>query len=145
MILYCSGGQLEAQEEMEEGELESSQGLNKTLTDSPASPDVAAMVTGSPILIIPASPPHRPLLSEEGGSGNSSREEDNEEEEEEEDIDEDILYLRLIALRSLAGEDRTERREKQVLAREMQELIEEADEAATFQHFHSEGSGVLKG
>jgi hypothetical protein len=94
------------------------------------------MVTGSPLHIIPASPPRA--------------DEDSRDEEDttgdEEDIDEDILYLRLIALRSMAAEDKleegnsTESRERQeVLAREMQELIEEAEEAASYEMYQNAG------
>ncbi len=108
--------------------------------DSPASPDMdAATVTGSPVRIIPASPP--PKSAEE-----SSRDEDTageeQEEEEEDDIDEDILYLRLIALRSMAveGEQRERAKEKQEeLAKEMQELLDEAEEAASYDLIQNAG------
>jgi hypothetical protein len=108
--------------------------------DSPASPDMdAATVTGSPVRIIPASPP--PKSAEE-----SSRDEDTageeQEEEEEDDIDEDILYLRLIALRSMAaeGEQRERTKEKQEeLAKEMQELLDEAEEAASYDLMQNAG------
>ena len=118
--------------------------------ESPASPDVAAMVTGSPVKIIPASPP-----PPSAAAGEESRGEDTttgeEEEDEEEDIDEDLLYLRLIALRSMAAEENAEgskeRMEKQVLAKEMQELIAEAEEAASYEFFQSAGmrTGYLVG
>ena len=47
-------------------------------------------------------------------------------------MDEDILYLRLIALRSLAVEEKKEQGqlEENNLAIEMQELLEEAEVAA---------------
>ena len=59
------------------------------------------------------------------------------DEEEEEDMDEDLLYLRLIALRSLAEENKTEDAATAAsgdadnnLAQEMKELLEEAEDAA---------------
>ena len=59
------------------------------------------------------------------------------DEEEEEDMDEDLLYLRLIALRSLAEENKTDDAETAAsgdadnnLAQEMKELLEEAEDAA---------------
>ena len=90
------------------------------LVDSPASPDDPTAVAGSPLKIIPASPT-RP---QESGS------------EDDEDIDEDILYLRLIALRSMAAEEEKEKEKKnenqarESMAQEMQQLLEEANEAA---------------
>ena len=61
-----------------------------------------------------------PLLDDEGGDPLG-----------EEDLDEDILYLRLIALRSLAVEEkRLEEQEENKLGIEMQELLEEAELAA---------------
>jgi hypothetical protein len=108
--------------------------------DSPASPDMdAATVTGSPVRIIPASPP--PKSAEESSrDGDTAGEE--QEEEEEDDIDEDILYLRLIALRSMAveGEQRERTKEKQEeLAKEMQELLDEAEEAASYDLIQNAG------
>ena len=131
---------MDASGDLEDGEIPSADSRLKTsavisAVDSPASPDISAMVTGSPVKIIPASPPRK---DEESGS---SREDD--EEEEEEDIDEDILYLRLIALRSMAAEEKAEgekeSREKQVLAREMQELLDEAEEAASYENYQNTG------
>ena len=139
-VLLFSGGLLDASGDLEDGEIPSADSRLKTsavisAVDSPASPDISAMVTGSPVKIIPASPPRK---DEESGS---SREDD--EEEEEEDIDEDILYLRLIALRSMAAEEKAEgekeSREKQVLAREMQELLDEAEEAASYENYQNTG------
>ena len=92
--------------------------------DSPASPDMgpAHHVSGSPLKIIPRSP---------------MRDIPGNDEEEEEDMDEDLLYLRLIALRSLAEENKTEDAETAAsgdadnnLAQEMKELLEEAEDAA---------------
>ena len=89
--------------------------------DSPASPDVENHhVSGSPLKIIPRSP---------------MREAQEDQEEEEEDMDEDLLYLRLIALRSLAEENKTEESgtaesKDSNLAEEMKELLEEAEDAA---------------
>ena len=88
--------------------------------DSPASPDISQEVSGSPLKIIPRSPTQEI-------KGNSSGEEDD-------DMDEDLLYLRLIALRSLASEDKkpeeTETEKDDDLAVEMRELLEEAEVAA---------------
>ena len=84
--------------------------------DSPASPEDAA-VTGSPLKIIPASP-----------TGPSTEPVSDEDD----DIDEDLLYLRLIALRSMAAEEEKEKA-KLEMTEEMHELIEEADEAAGLQ------------
>lgn len=91
--------------------------------DSPASPEnVNNQVTGSPLKIIPRSP----MRGDSAGNGSAN--------EEEEDLDEDILYLRLIALRSLAEENQSEDAEGGVgdnkLAEEMKELLEEAEVAA---------------
>ena len=139
MCLLFSGGLLDASGDLEDGEIPSADSRLKksaviSAVDSPASPDISAMVTGSPVKIIPASPPRK---DEDSGS---SREDD---EEEEEDIDEDILYLRLIALRSMAAEEKAEgekeSREKQVLAREMQELLDEAEEAASYENYQNTG------
>ena len=90
--------------------------------DSPASPDISQEVSGSPLKIIPRSPTQEI-------KGNSSGEEDD-------DMDEDLLYLRLIALRSLASEDKKPEEEAEVegdneLAVEMRELLEEAEVAAS--------------
>ncbi len=132
---------------MEDGEIDSTDSPTKSLRweatmslDSPASPDMdAATVTGSPVRIIPASPP--PKSAEESSrDGDTAGEE--QEEEEEDDIDEDILYLRLIALRSMAveGEQRERTKEKQEeLAKEMQELLDEAEEAASYDLIQNAG------
>ena len=87
--------------------------------DSPASPDMdpAHHVTGSPLKIIPRSP-----MRDVQGQG--------DQDEEEEDMDEDLLYLRLIALRSLAEENKAEQSGDTKLAAEMKELLEEAEDAA---------------
>ena len=89
------------------------------MLDSPASPDTRQEVTGSPVRIIPGSP-----QQDEGGGDSLG---------EEEDLDEDILYLRLIALRSLAVEEKRQQgeMEENKLAIEMQELLEEAEVAAS--------------
>ena len=89
------------------------------LFDSPASPEMDALVSGSPLKIIPRSPMREPPG----------------DDDEEEDMDEDLLYLRLIALRSLAEEHKTEEGEvgesgTTTLAKEMKELLEEAEDAA---------------
>ena len=83
--------------------------------DSPASPDMdpAHHVSGSPLKIIPRSPMR-----------------DVQGDQEEEDMDEDLLYLRLIALRSLAEENKAEQSGDSKLAEEMKELLEEAEDAA---------------
>jgi len=88
------------------------------MVDSPASPDTRQEVTGSPLRIIPGSPQQDEGVDSLG---------------EEEDLDEDILYLRLIALRSLAVEEKREQgvMEENKLAMEMQELLEEAEVAAS--------------
>jgi len=93
-------------------------GADIVMVDSPASPDFRQEVTGSPVRVIPRSPLH------DDGGGESLG--------EEEDLDEDILYLRLIALRSLAVEEKREQGqiEESKLAMEMQELLEEAEVAA---------------
>ena len=93
-------------------------GADVIMVDSPASPDFRQEVTGSPVRVIPRSPLH------DDGGGESLG--------EEEDLDEDILYLRLIALRSLAVEEKREQGqiEESKLAMEMQELLEEAEVAA---------------
>ena len=147
-IIICrSTDQLETGRDLEDGEIDSADSPTKSTRwgegshalDSPASPDLeAAMVTGSPVRIIPASPPHR-------AADESSKDEDTGGEEEE-DIDEDILYLRLIALRSMAAEGSQESREqqertkeKQELAKEMQELIDEAEEAASYELIQNAG------
>ena len=92
--------------------------------DSPASPDMdpAHHVSGSPLKIIPRSP---------------MRDAPGDQDDEEEDMDEDLLYLRLIALRSLAEENKTGDAKAAAsgdtdtnLAREMKELLEEAEDAA---------------
>ena len=87
--------------------------------DSPASPDMDPdhHVSGSPLKIIPRSP----MRDVQG---------DQDDEEEEEDMDEDLLYLRLIALRSLAEENKAEENGDSQLAEEMKELLEEAEDAA---------------
>ena len=56
-----------------------------------------------------------------------------EQQQEEEDLDEDLLYLRLIALRSLATEkEEEEKREKEEEGKaEMLELLEEAKSGNT--------------
>lgn len=84
--------------------------------------DPAHHVSGSPLKIIPRSP---------------MRDIPGNDEEEEEDMDEDLLYLRLIALRSLAEENKTDDAETAAsgdadnnLAQEMKELLEEAEDAA---------------
>merc|ERR1719376_1287176 len=93
-------------------------GAEVVLVDSPASPDFRQEVTGSPVRIIPRSPVQDDCGVESLG--------------EEEDLDEDILYLRLIALRSLAVEEKKEQGqlEENKLAIEMQELLDEAEVAA---------------
>jgi len=93
-------------------------GAEIIMLDSPASPDMKQVVTGSPVKIIPRSP----QPNDTGGDS----------VDEEEDLDEDILYLRLIALRSLAVEDKKDQNdtEENKLAIEMQELLEEAEVAA---------------
>ena len=100
---------------------------SQSVFDSPASPDnVHNLVTGSPLKIIPRSP-----TRDETGDAERPVTED------EEDLDEDLLYLRLIALRSLAeenntnetGDDTTEDTDNK-LADEMKELLEEAEVAA---------------
>jgi len=93
-------------------------GAEVVLVDSPASPDFRQEVTGSPVRIIPRSPVQEDCGVESLG--------------EEEDLDEDILYLRLIALRSLAVEEKKEQGqlEENKLAIEMQELLDEAEVAA---------------
>ena len=77
-------------------------------------------MSGSPLKIIPRSP------TQETGAASSGDEDD--------DMDEDLLYLRLIALRSLASEDKkpeeTEAEGDNELAVEMRELLEEAEVAA---------------
>jgi len=90
-------------------------------TDSPASPDAAQVISGSPLKIIPRSPQQEVV-----------------ELLEDEDQDEDLLYLRLIALRSLAVEDKKQlhqgeldKHEENKMAVEMRELLEEAEVAAT--------------
>ena len=90
-------------------------------TDSPASPDAAQVISGSPLKIIPRSPQQEVV-----------------ELLEDEDQDEDLLYLRLIALRSLAVEDKKQLHEGELdkhgenkMAVEMRELLEEAEVAAT--------------
>ena len=83
--------------------------------DSPASPETRD-VTGSPIHIIPGSPKPNP-----------------DDVSEDEDIDEDILYLRLMALRSIqdaASTEGTEESEQETLEREMEDLIDEANQAS---------------
>jgi len=90
--------------------------------DSPASPDISQEVSGSPLKIIPRSPTHETKAT-------SSADEDD-------DMDEDLLYLRLIALRSLASEDKKPEEEIETegdneLAVEMRELLEEAEVAAS--------------
>ena len=89
--------------------------------DSPASPDLGQEVSGSPLRIIPRSPT-------QDIRANSSGDEDD-------DMDEDLLYLRLIALRSLASEDKkpeeTETEKDNDLAVEMRELLDEAEVAAS--------------
>ena len=87
------------------------------MLDSPASPDTKQLVTGSPLKMIPGSP----QIHDVGDSV-----------DEDEDLDEDILYLRLIALRSLAVEEKREQSQSKDsnLAIEMQELLEEAEVAA---------------
>ena len=88
--------------------------------DSPASPDMGQEVSGSPLKIIPRSPTQDTRPSSSG--------------DEDDDMDEDLLYLRLIALRSLASEDKkpeeTETEKDDDLAVEMRELLEEAEVAA---------------
>ena len=100
---------------------------SQSVFDSPASPDnVHNLVTGSPLKIIPRSP-----TRDETGDAERAVTED------EEDLDEDLLYLRLIALRSLAeenntnetGDDNSEDTDNK-LADEMKELLEEAEVAA---------------
>lgn len=92
--------------------------------DSPASPEIGHHVSGSPLKIIPKSP-----MRSLGDTASN-------DDEEEEDMDEDLLYLRLIALRSLADENKppedvgdTDEADKK-LANEMKELLEEAEVAA---------------
>merc|ERR1719166_467475 len=89
--------------------------------DSPASPDLGQEVSGSPLRIIPRSPTQDTRPSSSG--------------DEDDDMDEDLLYLRLIALRSLASEDKkpeeTETEKDDDLAVEMRELLEEAEVAAS--------------
>ena len=80
--------------------------------DSPASPETRD-VTGSPIHIIPGSPKPNP-----------------DDASEDEDIDEDILYLRLMALRSIQDAASTEESEQETLEREMEDLIDEANQAS---------------
>ena len=69
-VLLFSGGLLDASGDLEDGEIPSADSRLKTsavisAVDSPASPDISAMVTGSPVKIIPASPPRK---DEESGS-----------------------------------------------------------------------------
>ena len=92
---------------------------SKMQLESPASPDgLNTMITGSPLKIIPSSSTH--------DSVGVTTDEAVSEDEDEDEVDEDILYLRLIALRSIdAGETQEE-----TMEREMQQLLEEADEAA---------------
>ena len=87
--------------------------------ESPASPDGSnTMITGSPLKIIPSSSTHVAV--------GVTTEEAFSEEEDEDELDEDILYLRLIALRSIAAEET----QQETMQKEMQQLLEEADEAA---------------
>ena len=121
------------------------------VSESPASPEGAAdqwsclPVTEIPVeglLCLPEPCPSLPPeVRERGGwvqvRGPELEEQQEEPVEQEEDLDEDILYLRLIALRSLANErEEEERREKEgrveggVDTAEMLELLEEAEAAS---------------
>ena len=120
------------------------------VSESPASPEGAAdpwsclPVTEIPVeglLCLPEPCPSLPPGVRERGGWVQVRgpelEEQEEPVEQEEDLDEDILYLRLIALRSLANErEEEERREKEgrveggVDTAEMLELLEEAEAAS---------------
>jgi len=109
--------------------------------ESPASPEVVEEEPRGQVRRIPVEELPQEVV-ERGGwvevSGPAVQ-----EEEQEEDLDEDILYLRLIALRSLANErEEEERREKareeEQGREEMLELLQEAEaagrvEAATAQ------------
>ena len=91
--------------------------------DSPASPEMGHHVSGSPLKVIPRSPVRTAAHGSE------------DDQEEEEDMDEDLLYLRLIALRSLEAveEEKTDEAvddNDNKLAGEMKELLEEAELAA---------------
>ena len=90
---------------------------SSVIQDSPASPDGSFPVTGSPLKIIPSSPrPGAPVVA--------AKDEEEEESDMDEDIDEGILYLRLMALKSMSAETEEEKME-----REMHLLLDEANQA----------------
>lgn len=94
-----------------------------------------------------AKPPKEPAISVNDAGTTSNQSNSTPELSEEEDIDDDVLYLRLMALRSMAPELEDPMLNKEVeqseaLVDEMNDLLDEADEAAkernTQLHFDNE-------
>jgi len=99
--------------------------------ESPASPDGIFPVNGSPLKIIPSSPSFLPSLDCDNNSDGNEREDDDD------DIDEGILYLRLMALKSMSAETAETADEKH--EREMHQLLDEANQAV-LEHIPEERS-----
>ena len=91
--------------------------------ESPASPDGIFPVNGSPLKIIPSSPSFLPSLDCDNNSDEHGR-----DDEDDDDIDEGILYLRLMALKSMSAETDAETADEKH-EREMHQLLDEANQA----------------